>query len=102
MQAVKIFFMLIAVVLLGACSAEQTEEFAFRKTMEYQLIERCGEDDEACIAAVEAQIKTCMAQSDWRKYVRNDEDEAELNRFIRAFFPCFKDADGNPYFQVGS
>ena len=48
---------------------------------------------------VKEQIESCMEKSDWRKYVDNDEDEEELKRFIGEFFPCFKDSNGNPYFQ---
>ena len=86
-------------LLLGGCSAEQTEEFAFRKMMEYQLSEDCGEDNKECIKAVKEQIESCMKKSDWRKYLENDEDEEEMKRFISVFFPCFKDSNGNSYFD---
>ena len=91
--------MLVALFVSG-CSDAQVEEFAFRKVMEYELKADCG-DDEACNDAVEAQIKSCMASSDWRRYLDNEEDPEELERFIYVFFPCFKDADGNPYFPLG-
>lgn len=92
---------LIAVALGGGCSAEQAEEFAFRKTMEYQLKAECGDGDDACILAVEEQIHACLAQSDWKRYVDNPDDQAEMQRFIQAFFPCFKDAAGNSIFHTG-
>lgn len=88
-----VFFMLV-----GGCSAEQAEEFAFRKVLEYKLKDECGENQE-CIDAVEEQIDSCMKKSDWRKYVENDEDDEEMARFVRLFFPCFKDPDGNSYFN---
>jgi len=88
----------IAILLLvTGCSPEQTEEFVFKKTMEYQLKDDCGEDTD-CISAIEEQIESCMKNSDWRNYLKNSEDEEELNRFVKTFFPCFKDHDGNSYF----
>ena len=90
--------LIFIVLLLGGCSEAQVEEFAFRKSMEYQLKDDCGDDNEECIKAVEEQIASCMEKSDWRKYLENDKDEAELKRFISEFFPCFKDANGNSYF----
>ncbi len=92
------YFAFMIVLLIGGCTAEQAEELAFRKVMEYQLTDECGEDNKACIEAVEEQIKACMEKSDWRKYVNNGEDEAEMKRFINQFFPCFKDPNGNSYF----
>ena len=94
----KINYLILMILLISGCSAEQAEEFAFRKTMEYQLADDCGEDKE-CVKAVKEQIEACMEVSDWRKYVINNEDEAETNRFISRFFPCFKDSNGDAYFD---
>ena len=88
--------------LLYGCSAEQTEEFVFRKVLEYQLKEECGEENKQCIKDIEEQIETCMNKSDWRAYVKNDEDQEEMQRFIREFFPCCKDARGNSYFPLSN
>jgi hypothetical protein len=93
------FSVLIILLLIGGCTAEQVEEIAFRKVMEYQLIDDCGEGDKACIKAVKEQIQSCMEKSDWRKYVNSAEDEEEMKRFIGEFFPCFKDPNGSSYFQ---
>ena len=87
-------------LLIGGCSAEQFDEFVFRKVMEYQLKDECGEENEKCYAAIEAQIESCMKKSDWRTYLDSDGDHAETQRFIRDFFPCFKDENGKPYFPV--
>ena len=97
----KRIFILAILLATAGCSGEQAEEFAFRKVMEYQLKDDCGEEDKACLKAIEEQIEACMIDSDWRRYLENEEDEDELQRFIRAFFPCFKDAQGNPYFDLG-
>ncbi|QMU60928.1 MAG: hypothetical protein GKR92_04145 [Gammaproteobacteria bacterium] len=89
---------IFTLLLTGGCSSEKVEEFAFMKTMEYQLNEDCGENDE-CLDAVKQQIKQCMIESDWRSYMDSNEDEEEMMRFIGEFFPCFKDLDGNSYFN---
>jgi hypothetical protein len=91
------FSTVVVLLLVIGCSEEQTEEFVFKKTMEYQLKDDCGKNKD-CISAVEKQIESCMEKSDWRKYLKNSEDEEELNRFIKIFFPCFKDPNGNSYF----
>ena len=94
----KRLFLLTICLLIGGCSSEMVEELAFRKVMEYQLKDECGDEDKACIAAVEAQIEFCMKQSDWRQFLENEEDEEELKRFVSEFFPCFKDSEGSSYF----
>jgi len=84
--------------LLTGCSDEQIEEFAFRKTMEYELIELCDNDEE-CIQAVKDQIKECMEKSDWRRLLDNEDDEEEMGRFTTKFYACIVDSEGNPYFE---
>ena len=91
--------LMLGPLTLAGCSEAEVEEYTFRKVMEYELKSDC-DDDAACIEAVEAQIKDCMASSDWRRYLENEDNEAELERFIYRFFPCFKDASGNPYFPL--
>ncbi len=92
---------LITVVIslfLFACSGEQIEELAFRKTIEYNLAELCGDDDKACINAVKSQVKGCMEQSDWRTFVKQQDDPNALDKFAREFYPCIVDVNGSPYF----
>jgi hypothetical protein len=86
---------------MAGCSQEQLDELIFRKVMEYQLKDDCGDQDKAWVAAIEAQIKRCMEASDWQRYLESKEDEDETQRYIHAFFPCFKDANGNPCFNLG-
>jgi len=93
----KILLLLIPAVFLSACSEKQMEEFAFRKTLEYQLTDLCGED-ESCIAAVKNQTRACMEKSDWYKFVKDQDNQTELDRFTTAFYACIVDPDGNPYF----
>ncbi len=98
MNKILICALYFLIILIGGCSAEQAEEFAFRKTMEYQLKEDCG-DDKACLKAIEDQIKHCMEESNWRSYLENEEDPVKLQQFIEEFFPCFKDPAGGSYFN---
>ncbi len=95
-------YILAITMILGGCSAEQFDEFVFRKVMEYQLKDECGEDNRPCIEAIEEQIESCMQKSDWRTYLDSDGDQEETQRFIRDFFPCFKDANGKSYFPVSA
>jgi len=96
----KKFFVFAFFLLISGCSGEQAEEFAFRKMIEYQLKNDCGEENKQCIKAVEEQMKTCMDESDWRTYLDSHEDQKEMQRFVKKFFPCFKDANGNSYFPL--
>ena len=85
---------------LAGCSDGSVEEFAFRSMLEVSMSELCGEDDAACLEAVETQTRPCMRQADWRRYMENDEDPAELERFTTAFYACVVDEQGNPWFTV--
>ncbi len=87
------------VILLTSCSDLDVEELAFRKVLEYELIDLCGEDLK-CIEAVENQIKQCMVSSDWRKFLNNQESEQELKIFTDKFYSCIVDSEGNPYFEI--
>lgn len=94
----KLIGAVIVLMLLGGCSGDALEEFAFRKTLEHKLIELCGEDSQECVAAVEAQTQGCMEKSDWRKFVASQDDAEELKRFTTEFYTCIVDDDGKPYF----
>ncbi len=89
----------LATFLLISCSDADVEEFTFRKTIEYELTELCGDDDAKCVSAVKAQTKDCMEKSDWRRYLKNQEDQQELKRFTSEFYACIVDEEGNPYFH---
>ena len=95
----RIILAIAILMTTAACSPQQVEEIVFRKYMEYQVKDLCDEDDRKCRAAVEEQIKSCMETADWRRFLDSEDDEDELQRFIKVFFPCFKDASGKPYFD---
>lgn len=94
----SLVFLLFLLSLL-ACSERQVEEFTFRKTLEYDLVKLC-EDDQECAAAVKAQIKGCMEISEWRNFLSNQNDEIELKRFTTEFYACIVDSEGSPYFET--
>lgn len=98
----KLISIFIFSLFLLSCTAEQAEEFTFRKTIEHELLKLCKTHakEKACTKAVKNQIVECMKKSDWHKLVDNAEDKAEQNRFINAFYPCFVDSRGNPYFRL--
>lgn len=94
----KIIIIPLATVMLMACSDEMVEELAFRKSLEYNLSDLCGEDDKACVQAVESQTKECMEKSDWRKFLKAKDDPVEKKRFTTEFYACIVDPAGKPYF----
>lgn len=89
---------LVSTALTTGCDQWDPEELAFRKTMEYNLVEACGDDDQACVDAVKSQLKGCMEKSDWKGFVNDSDNEAEKQRFVSEFYSCVVDEDGNPYF----
>ncbi len=84
------------------CSEQQIEEFAFRKTLEHDLIKLCGDNNKTCITTVKTQIKGCMESSNWRQYLNDQDNEAELNRFSLEFYSCIVDSEGTPLFETKS
>lgn len=92
----------LTIAILGcflcACSSDKLEEFVFKQTLEFSLVELC-EGDESCKKAIKEQISPCMEKSDWRTFLDNEDDEAELSRFTREFYSCIVDEKGDPYFE---
>ncbi len=94
----KLFIILLLPLFLFACN-DDLQELAFRKTLEYELIDLCGEKDKNCIAAVKAQIKKCMVKSDWKKFIKNQDSDVEFKRFTTVFYACVVDENGEPFFE---
>ncbi|MDO7085683.1 hypothetical protein WNY51_03760 [Pseudocolwellia sp. AS88] len=99
MRINKTISSLVFIILLTSCSDTDIEELVFRKTLEYSLIDSC-EDDEECKEAVKSQIQECMVSSNWLKFLKNQDDENELDTFTEKFYACIVDGDGNPYFYT--
>jgi len=102
----KAMIVFLLTLFVASCGNEQVvvKEFTFRKKMEEDLIARCKEKkpSEKCVRAVKDQIKTCIEKSDWRKFTNNQNDQAETQRFINVFYPCFLDSSGKPYFPLNA
>lgn len=94
----RIVIVLLMIVAAVSCSQAKIEEIAFRKTLEHDLIDLCGEENKACIDAVKTQTKPCMEKSNWRQYLQNQDDKEELKRFTTEFYACIVDSEGQPYF----
>lgn len=97
----KFFSLILAFACCAACNQKNTQEFAFRETLKYQLIKQC-DDDKECANAVKTQTQACMEKGNWFHYVNNQEDEAEEQRFITVFYSCIVDSEGNPYFGINT
>jgi len=96
--AMNIKILLLLLIVISGCSNDQVEEFAFRKSMQYNLSKLC-EEDKQCKSGVKSQISECMESSDWRNIIDNESDES-MQAFIKKFYPCFKDENGDPYFEL--
>ena len=94
----NIVILMAALLLIGGCSGEKVEEFVFRKTIEFDLVERCGEGDEACVKNVRSQIKICMDKNNWQELIDNEDNDELYIEFAKNFYPCFKDDNGDPLF----
>lgn len=95
----KIFGIVLISLSLFSCSEGQFEELVFRTTLKFSLVELCGEEDKECITAVKSQVSDCMKKSDWRKYLNDQDNQDEFNRFTKAFYSCIVDENGDPYFE---
>ena len=96
----KIFIAFLISLSLLSCSEGAIEEFSFRKTLEFSLVDLCGAEDKDCIEAVKSQIVGCMEKSDWRAFFNDDDNPDELKRFTGVFYACIVDKDGEPYFVI--
>lgn len=95
----KILMFSFILFTLTACSEKAFEELAFRKALEYSLVDKCG-SDKKCVNVVETKTKSCMIKSDWRKTLADKDNEVEKKRFAKKFYACLVDEQGKPYFQV--
>lgn len=100
-QGMQIALTLMLALSISAC--DQLIGLSVNKMFELQMIELCGEDDAACVLAVETQLPDCS-----KKYKKeNDaflsasaesEDEfAEI--YLTKIYECVVDEEGNSYFE---
>ena len=91
-----IFFTLI----LAGC--DQLLNKAGAQYLKFSLKDACGEEDTACIAAVESQFDPCQEkyEKEWNAYMNSStstEDEL-LKIYSEKMYGCIVDEDGDPYF----
>ncbi|ABC32112.1 hypothetical protein HCH_05447 [Hahella chejuensis KCTC 2396] len=91
---------LLASLLLTGCDG--LIDLAGEKFQKSYLIETCGEDDPACISAVEAQFDACHAKhkKHWDAYMAasEKEEDIQLERYSQGLYECIVDENGDPYF----
>ncbi|HEO65589.1 MAG TPA: hypothetical protein ENI73_06930 [Spirochaetes bacterium] len=66
------------------------------------LKDTCGEDDPACIAAVEKQFDTCHKRSEkeWDSYINSSSSNEDklLEIYSEKMYSCIVNDKGEPYF----
>jgi hypothetical protein len=86
----KALLLVSLAVLLGGCDLALQK--AAGKYLKLRMIEICGEDDKACIAAVNAQYEICEAKfsEDYQAYMkaRPSEEEEILDAYMSKLFTC--------------
>lgn len=93
---------LLAVCLLGPVACDQAVDRASSEYLKYSLRQACGEDDSACIDAVNAQFDDCHAnyRGQWDAYIdsTSSDEDAMLGVYLRGIYGCVVDKDGQPWF----
>ncbi len=98
-----------ATTLLGAtvfalAGCDMLADKAAVEMLKASLKAVCGDEDKACIAAVETQFEACHEKyrSEWKAFMDSEgEDEALLDAYNDKVTGCIVDENGNPYFDSG-
>ena len=83
-------------------SCDQVLNKAGSEYLKVILKDTCGEDDVACVAAVDGQFDVCHRkyEAGWNKYMNSyssNEDEL-LKIYSEKMYGCIVDENGAPYF----
>jgi len=93
---------LLGVCLLGLAGCNEVINRASAEYLKYSLREVCGEDDPACIAAVDAQFDDCHDKSrgEWNAYMNSSltDQDALLEAYSLKIYACIVDENGEPWF----
>lgn len=93
---------LILVCLLGLVACNEAINRASAEFLKYSLRDVCGEDDPACIEAVNTQFDTCHEKynKEWNAYMNSSfaEEDALLEDYSRKMYACIVDENGEPWF----
>jgi hypothetical protein len=93
---------IIGFCLLGLAACEDAVNRGSAELLKYSLREACGEQDPACIEAVNSQFDACHARyaGEWSAYLNGSfrDEDALLGEYLRKIYGCLVDADGEPLF----
>lgn len=93
---------LLALCLPGLVACDQAINRAAAEYLKYSLREVCGEDDPACIEAVNTQFDPCHEKysEEWAAYMKSSlaEEDALLEYYSRKMYACILDENGEPWF----
>ncbi|GAA6142430.1 hypothetical protein [Hydrogenophaga sp. 5NK40-0174] len=92
---------LLSASLLTLAGCDMLADKAATEMLKVSLKAVCGEEDKACIAAVEAQFDACQEKykAEWDAYVDAEgDDDALLDEYSDKITACIVDDNGDPYF----
>lgn len=94
---------LLCAGLLALAGCDMLADKAAVEMLKASLKTVCGDDDKACIAAVDSQFDACHEKysADWKAFVDAEgEDEALLDAYNQKITNCIVDENGAPYFDT--
>jgi len=90
----------VCLLCLVACDAAISRVSA--EYLKYSLREVCGEEDPACIEAVNTQFDAChdRYRDEWNAYMNSSVagEDALLEDYSRKMYACIVDENGEPWF----
>lgn len=96
----RIAMLLTIALILGGC--DKILNKAGAQYLKVSMKDICGDDDPACVAAVDEQFDSCHEkyEEDWTRYMDSSvEKEDDLLRiYSEKLYGCIVDEDGSPYF----
>lgn len=97
---------LLAAVMTVIAGCDAVVQKATGQYMKMKMIEICGEDDKACVAAVNAQYDSCESKykNEWSAYMKasSSEEDTILDDYMAKLLTCVVDKDGNSYFEYNT
>jgi len=96
----RTLLVILFTLILAGC--DQLLNKAGAQYLKLSLKDACGEEDAACISAVENQFDPCQEkyEKEWNTYINSstsNEDEL-LKNYSEKMYGCIVDEDGDPYF----
>lgn len=95
-------FCLIFFLMVSMLGCNKLVNKAGAEYLKFSLKGTCGEEDTACINAVETQFDSCHKkyEKDWENYMNSSisEEDQLLAVYSTNMYGCIVDEDGEPYF----